>query len=186
MSLPNPSMSFSPFAILTASEMNDLVENIEALAAGTGLNSSAVATSKIADASVTNAKLASGATRLGINKVNTTGTVVAATYTTYATVTATSTGRECEVDFRAILGNGSSGADRSVIWRVQCDGVDIAPAGLNIGLRNGSPTNTDTVLSFIVSSTPSAGSHTWVLQLQASNASAVVLDGAVLKVSEIA
>src|SRR5690606_21274928 len=31
MALPNPSMSFSPFAILTAEEMNDLVENIEAL-----------------------------------------------------------------------------------------------------------------------------------------------------------
>lgn len=32
MALPNPSMSFSPFAILTAEEMNDIVENIEALA----------------------------------------------------------------------------------------------------------------------------------------------------------
>lgn len=31
MALPNPSMSFSPFAILTAEEMNDLVENINAL-----------------------------------------------------------------------------------------------------------------------------------------------------------
>lgn len=37
MALPNPSMSFSPFAILTAEEMNDLVENIEALAIGAGL-----------------------------------------------------------------------------------------------------------------------------------------------------
>lgn len=34
--LPNPTMSFSPFAILTAEEMNDLVENIESLATGTG------------------------------------------------------------------------------------------------------------------------------------------------------
>lgn len=32
MALPNPSMSFTPFDILTAAEMNDLVENIEALA----------------------------------------------------------------------------------------------------------------------------------------------------------
>lgn len=36
--LPNPSMSFSPFAILTAAELNDFVENDQALAAGTGLN----------------------------------------------------------------------------------------------------------------------------------------------------
>lgn len=31
MALPNPGMSFTPFDILTAEEMNDLVENIEAL-----------------------------------------------------------------------------------------------------------------------------------------------------------
>lgn len=31
MALPNPAMSFSPFAILTAEEMNNIVENIEAL-----------------------------------------------------------------------------------------------------------------------------------------------------------
>lgn len=47
MALPNPSMSFSPFAILTAAEMNDLVENDQALAAGTGLNSNVVTASKI-------------------------------------------------------------------------------------------------------------------------------------------
>lgn len=46
MALPNPSMSFSPFAILTAEEMNNLVENIEALADGSGLNTGAVGPSK--------------------------------------------------------------------------------------------------------------------------------------------
>lgn len=35
-------MSFSPFAILTAEEMNDLVENIESLADGTGFDTGAV------------------------------------------------------------------------------------------------------------------------------------------------
>lgn len=39
-------MAFSPFDILTAEEMNDLVENIEALAAGTGLNDGVVTPSK--------------------------------------------------------------------------------------------------------------------------------------------
>ena len=39
MALPNIGMSFSPFAILTADEMNNLVENIDALAAGTGFTS---------------------------------------------------------------------------------------------------------------------------------------------------
>ena len=52
MSLPNPSMSFSPFAILTAAEMNDLVENDQALAAGTGLNDGAVTGTKLTDDTV--------------------------------------------------------------------------------------------------------------------------------------
>lgn len=46
MALPNLAMAFSPFAILTAEEMNDLVENIESLAAGTGLNDNAVLEAK--------------------------------------------------------------------------------------------------------------------------------------------
>jgi len=40
--LPNPAMSFSPFAILTAEEVNNLVENIESLATGTGIGDSSV------------------------------------------------------------------------------------------------------------------------------------------------
>jgi len=47
VSLPNPSMAFIPFAILTADEMNDLVENDQALAAGTGLNNDAVPGSRL-------------------------------------------------------------------------------------------------------------------------------------------
>lgn len=43
-------MSFSPFAILTAEEMNDLVENIESLADGTGFDAGAVSGDKLADA----------------------------------------------------------------------------------------------------------------------------------------
>ena len=45
--LPNVGMSFSPFAILTAQEMNDLVENIESLATGAGIGDAAVQESKI-------------------------------------------------------------------------------------------------------------------------------------------
>ena len=42
MGLPNTGMSFTPFDPLPASDLNDLVENIEALAAGTGFNAGAV------------------------------------------------------------------------------------------------------------------------------------------------
>lgn len=45
--LPNPSMSFSPFAILTAEEMNNLVENIESLATGSGIGDGAITATKI-------------------------------------------------------------------------------------------------------------------------------------------
>lgn len=40
--LPNPSMSFSPFAILTAEELNDIVENIESLSDGSGIEDDSI------------------------------------------------------------------------------------------------------------------------------------------------
>lgn len=53
MALPNPGMSFSPFAILTAEEMNDLVENIESLADGTGFDAGAIGTEDVDDGAIT-------------------------------------------------------------------------------------------------------------------------------------
>lgn len=47
MSLPYPSMVFVPLDILTAEEMNQIVGNIESLAAGTGLDSGAITSDKI-------------------------------------------------------------------------------------------------------------------------------------------
>lgn len=55
--LPNPTMSFSPFAILTAEEMNNIVENINALADGTGIGDGSVGTSDIANNAVTSSKI---------------------------------------------------------------------------------------------------------------------------------
>lgn len=61
--LPNPGMSFTPFDILTAAEQNDLVENIESLATGTGIGDGSVDTAAIADEAVTSDKI-DGATLL--------------------------------------------------------------------------------------------------------------------------
>lgn len=57
MPLPNTGMSFTPFDPLTAAELNDLVENIEALAAGTGLNDAVITASKLADNAATTSKI---------------------------------------------------------------------------------------------------------------------------------
>lgn len=46
MPLPFPAMSFSPFDILTAEEMNMMASNDQSLAAGTGLNAGAVTPDK--------------------------------------------------------------------------------------------------------------------------------------------
>jgi len=54
--LPNPNMAFTPFDILLAAELNDFVENIEALATGAGIGDGSVGTSDIADGAVTFAK----------------------------------------------------------------------------------------------------------------------------------
>lgn len=48
MPLPNPGMTFTPFDPLPASELNDIVENIEALADGSGLNTGALSANPLA------------------------------------------------------------------------------------------------------------------------------------------
>lgn len=47
MALPNPGMVFTPFDPLPASDLNDIVENVEALADGTGLDDGAVIPDKL-------------------------------------------------------------------------------------------------------------------------------------------
>lgn len=53
MALPNPGMNFTPGTILPASDMNDIVENIESLADGSGIDNGAITGSKIAPTTVT-------------------------------------------------------------------------------------------------------------------------------------
>lgn len=59
MSLPNPAMDFTAFDVLTADQLDDLVENDQALAAGTGLNTNAVP----------GAALATNAIKLGYSQI---------------------------------------------------------------------------------------------------------------------
>lgn len=57
MALPNPSMTFTPFDILTAEEMNDLVENITALYNGTAFDSNSIDAGFLLDSSIDQSKL---------------------------------------------------------------------------------------------------------------------------------
>lgn len=61
MPLPNPSMSFSPFAILTAEEMNNIIENVEALQDWTAFDNDSFPTALIDDEAITHPKISTGA-----------------------------------------------------------------------------------------------------------------------------
>lgn len=50
--LPNAGMSFTPFDILTAAEMNNIVENIEALSDGSGLEAGSIGNGDLASDAV--------------------------------------------------------------------------------------------------------------------------------------
>lgn len=54
--LPNQNMDFVPLATLPAADLDKLVDNIEALATGTGIGDGSVVTAAIKDANVTPAK----------------------------------------------------------------------------------------------------------------------------------
>lgn len=47
MSLPNPGMDFTALTVLPASDLDKMVQNIESLAAGSGLDDASVASSKL-------------------------------------------------------------------------------------------------------------------------------------------
>jgi len=121
--------------------------------------------------------------RLGTNLGS--DATMANTWTTYASITATSLGGLVEASTEANVANLSSGAYRTFDIRVQCDGSTIGSAITALGaiyIAGGSPyygfANT-------FSSTPSAGSHTWTFQMQASAAASVGIKAPRITISEV-
>ena len=141
----------------------------------------AVTTAKIANAAVNLLKMAAGTLTLGFGRSVHGGSVIPISYTTYQTVTATSTGNPVELDYHVWLSDGNSGASRTGHIRVLCDGVDVGSSDQIWYTLNG-------VRHFWADKlrhTPSAGSHTWVLQIVADTGSASILQSTQLSVREV-
>lgn len=106
-----------------------------------------------------------------------------ASYGTVLEVTGVSTGESVEVVWAATSFNGTSGADRSIQYRVLCDGVVIGrPSyGPHAVPLAGTPR---VFAGFQVQHTPTAGAHTWRLESNASAAVTVIVEAASLTVDE--
>lgn len=153
------------------------------VSSSTTLPAGDIGTADLASGAVTFSKLAAGATRLGLN--NNAGALLTTSYVTFATVTATSTGGVCEAEFHLQANNTNSGNYVEIDIRVLCDGVPITPATLNYNLPFITGASPNYSVSYIMSSTPAAGSHTWDLQVKANTGSSGTLVNNQLKVSEV-
>lgn len=119
---------------------------------------------------------------LGFNAGNNGGGVLSVTYTTFATVTATSTGGLVILSGVGQIKDGNSGANRKVNMRIQCDGTTVTNSEITVS----SFANTYESEGVIqISHTPSAGSHTWTFQVQAQTGSATLGYQSSLQVSEV-
>lgn len=123
-------------------------------------------------------------TQRTLGAASVTGPVIVPQSPTYAdvvSVTAVSHGGVCEVDWRATIYNGLSGANRVVALRVVVDGVVI---GTVLNLDVSTAITQGDVASFLASSTPAAGTHTWKLQMNCSAAAACGFKNSTIKVTE--
>lgn len=119
---------------------------------------------------------------LGFNNGNNGGGVLSTTFTTFASVTATSTGGQVILLAVGQVKDGNSGANRKVDFRIQCDGTTVT----NSGITQPSFANSYESEGVIhIAHTPSAGSHTWTFQIAAQTGSATLGYQASLQVTEV-
>jgi hypothetical protein len=102
-----------------------------------------------------------------------------------ATVTATATGRAVTCRWNGSGFNGASGADRTTNWRVVYDTSTVLGSFTGVSYPQGAAVGLPHVFrSAAYKHTPSAASHTWKLQAQASIASACYAETGWLAVVE--
>lgn len=123
--------------------------------------------------------------RLGYRKKVSTGTVITTSYATYVTVPVICDGiHEAQVNFGAIVKDGSSGALRTATMKVQMDGSDVSDSTVTVP-TNASNGGNNTAFKSDTGSIPSAGLHTFTLQLISNTSSAQLLDQAYLEVTQV-
>lgn len=168
MPLPNPGMSFTPFDPLPASDLTDLVENIEALADGSGL----------ADGAVTGAKLSTSAIKIGYAERTTVFTTTTANAFVDVTslsveVTVPSGGRDVKITayIPAIKQSGAAGNVISVAIR---EGTTV----LQNSVFNSPVSNYNVPVGDVIArvSAPSAGSHTYKVSVAQSNTDTLTVE----------
>lgn len=120
--------------------------------------------------------------RLGFRKKTSTGTVITTSYATYLTLTVIGTGREVEIEYGVNVVDGISGAIRNADVKVQMDGADVTGSELDVSTNVSNGGNNT---SFIATNVPSAGAHTFTLQLISNTSSSQFLHVAYLKVTEV-
>lgn len=127
--------------------------------------------SSITSNSIPISKLSTGTTELGYVS-SSPASVIPNAYTTYATVTATSTGGKVRCTGNASIKDGASGASRTGHVRVQLDGSTITDSDI---IWNTTASNMYTFVATMAENTPSAASHSWTLQVEADTASASLI-----------
>lgn len=143
----------------------------------------AVTNDKVANNAVKYPQLGAGATRLGLGRDS--GRTLTTAYVTHATVTATSNGGVCEAEFTLEASNLNSGTYLTMDVQVLCDGVAITPASISVNLPYSAGANPYYTYSFIMSSTPAAGSHTWNLQAKCNANTSGGTRNNFLKIAEV-
>lgn len=103
---------------------------------------------------------------------------------TVAQVTAISHGGNCLAEAMAYSFNAASGAERTITYRMLCDGVAISPVldGPSAAPLSGTPRMPGLMWG---KSKPVFGSHVWALQAISSANSSVYVEASMLKVTEL-
>lgn len=168
--LPNPSMVFTPFDQLPASDLNDIVENIEALSDGTGLSTNAVTAAKLA----TNAITLGFASTTG-NTVGGTGVAIQVAGLT-SSVTIPSGGRRVRINVYLPGVYNDSIANTTVYIY---DGSVPGGTLLNRGTHTSSAANHSSALLVSHIFTPSPGAKTFNVGINTTAGSGGIIVGAI-------